>query len=459
MSGTIEIDMDSDGVSLITLPASSCRTMHKCQTCYKAFSRYTDIRRHTDAVHLKIKSFKCEVCGKSFAQKIGLRTHMNGHSGNAPYECRIGCGHPPFRDPSSRMRHEYEKHAPPGFECPEGFKRKDALKAHVVHRHRDKAFTYTEEQMSSKMSRARFNEEFLRPAIERAKARRRVEGYVSDEDYDASKSALEDSNKPLALVSDAPLAAAVPSNSEGESVLVGRGVTTLDPQQSSDSLEHQEHDDTPMKSPRASSQFGQWVHTRDALKPLGHSPRMQTTPPRSAAPSPPTPPLPMSGRQIPHSPQRSSPLRSTPITAAPRLVPNELPTGTQSSPINTTFPAMTSPTVTFTNNNALGLDFSGPGGGNNHGLPYFSSSVARPIPAFPTGTTIDPTKHYYRRVVELPIGSHGQGFFSSPPSLMGSPTLSPAHQPVDANAVTLGGLSPSSRGVTDPSFLEDEIMI
>ncbi|KAG8949687.1 hypothetical protein FRC04_008433 [Tulasnella sp. 424] len=451
--------MDSDG-GLNTPPPSNHASAHKCNICSKAFSRYTDLRRHTDAVHLKIKNFKCADCGKSFAQKIGLQTHMNSHSGNAPYECRVKCGHPPFRDPSSRGRHEYEKHAPPGFECPEGcgsFKRKDALKSHIFHCHRAKAFTYTDEQLSNKMTRARFNEVFLRPAIAEVKARRRAEGYVSDEDYENPGSASEGSGKPVVVFSGPLLAAAATAPSQDDDFIeIEEKATSLDPDQTSGLSEHHDQGDVPMKADRSPSPFGQWVRARDAQKALSHSPLMQTTPSRSAEPSPP-----ISRDQSPYSPQRSSPLRTAPIVvaAAPRLAPTELPSNAQTSRANTPFPTMTSPIGTLTNGNVLGLDFGGSGGGGKKGLPYFSSTSVAPVPAFPTQPTIDPTKHYYRRVVGLPVGSHGQGFFSSPPSLMGSPTLRPAHQAVDVNTTTLGGLSPSSRGVMDPSFLDDEIII
>ncbi|KAG9048078.1 hypothetical protein FS837_000849 [Tulasnella sp. UAMH 9824] len=393
---------------------------------------------------------------------------MNIHSGETPYKCRIGCGHPPFRDPSSRIRHEYERHAPPGFECPEGcggFKRKILLQTHIAQRHRDKASTYTEEQLSSKMNHVRFKIEFLWPAIERAKARRRAEGYRDvDEDYDTSESESGDSSRPLALVSGKLLAAAAAASApfhEGDSTGVGQGGATLDPNTpSAGPSEDQEEVDEIMEVERAPSPSGQWVQTRDAQNLPGRSSPMQTVSPRSAPPSPPSPPLPMPERHIPHSPKRSFPIDSTPITAAPRLAPTDLPAGSQIPLRDTPFPDVASPTRKFTNNNALGLSFGGSGMGNNNGLPYFSSRIVPPIPTFPiTSTNIDPTKHYYRRAVGLPVGSHGQGFFSSPPSLMGSPALGPAHQPVDANTVTLGGLAPSSRGVTDLSFLEDEIMI
>ncbi|KAG8943633.1 hypothetical protein FRC04_002592 [Tulasnella sp. 424] len=263
MSGAASITIDSSDVIMNTTATSNNPSAHKCQHCSKTFSRSGDLRRHTDAVHLKIKDFKCADCGKSFAQRISLQTHMNSHTGDTPYVCRVKCGHPGFRDPSSRKRHEYEKHAPPGFKCPEGcksFRRKESLKTHIVRHHPAKASTYTDEQLSNKMTRARFNEVFLRPAIARAKARRRAEGYVSDEDYEPPGPAeSEESDKPLAAFSGAPiLAATAAPPRDDDFVEIEESATSLDPDQTSGPSEHYEQDDVPMRAERSPSPLGQW---------------------------------------------------------------------------------------------------------------------------------------------------------------------------------------------------------
>ncbi|KAG8930625.1 hypothetical protein FRC01_002478 [Tulasnella sp. 417] len=337
------------------------------------------------------------------------------------------------------------------------FKRKQALWDHIIAHHSNKAHTYTKKQLASKMTRARFKKEYLQPAMERKKARLRIEGYVCDEDNDISEPESEDPTIPFASHSDAGLAAAVPPD-EGDLVGKGQAPMDLDPNGASNRPDHQNQDDEDMESESVPSPVGQWGHARDALRVSGHSPIMQTMPPGSKAPSLPPSPLPMPGWHVTHSPQRPASLCSTPFTAAPRLVSLELPVE-PSSPTDATFPGTTVPTREFTNDNALGLDFRGRGMGSNNGLPYFRAPIIPSLPTFPTEATIDQTGHYYRRVACPPTGSHGQGLFSSPPLMTGSAELSLAHPPVYATKVTLGGLSPTSWGVTGASFWEDGIII
>ncbi|KAK2763314.1 hypothetical protein FQN54_009950 [Arachnomyces sp. PD_36] len=54
---------------------------HKCTMapCKKKFSRKTDLIRHVDSVHHKIKRYGCELCGQRFARGDTLRRHcMDG---------------------------------------------------------------------------------------------------------------------------------------------------------------------------------------------------------------------------------------------------------------------------------------------------------------------------------------------------------------------------------------------
>ncbi|KAF2473799.1 uncharacterized protein BDR25DRAFT_281769 [Lindgomyces ingoldianus] len=53
------------------------RKEHVCQykDCDKQFVRRTDLDRHTNAVHRKLKIFKCGRCGAHFARKDTLRRH------------------------------------------------------------------------------------------------------------------------------------------------------------------------------------------------------------------------------------------------------------------------------------------------------------------------------------------------------------------------------------------------
>ncbi|KAG8949688.1 hypothetical protein FRC04_008434 [Tulasnella sp. 424] len=189
-SVVVEVVMDSDGG--LNTPPSSRASAHKCTIFSKAFSRHTDLRRHKDAVHLKIRNFKCADCGKSFAQKIGLQTHMNSQSNvdTHPSATRLVGAVTSTKNTlllGSNVQKATEGELTFYFRIHirrRQLQTQDALKSHIFHCHRAKAFTYTDEQLLNKMPLARFNEVFLRPAIELVKARRPAEGYVSDEDYE-----------------------------------------------------------------------------------------------------------------------------------------------------------------------------------------------------------------------------------------------------------------------------------
>ncbi|EGN93052.1 hypothetical protein SERLA73DRAFT_190204 [Serpula lacrymans var. lacrymans S7.3] len=67
------------------------------------------VKRHVETTHLKYKPYVCSVCAKGFPQKTSLDTHMHGHTGSTPHECRYGCGMS-FKDPARRHRHMVEEH-------------------------------------------------------------------------------------------------------------------------------------------------------------------------------------------------------------------------------------------------------------------------------------------------------------------------------------------------------------
>ncbi|EIW76101.1 hypothetical protein CONPUDRAFT_139557 [Coniophora puteana RWD-64-598 SS2] len=78
------------------------------RTCdYK--SKKQLVKRHIETTHLHYKPFQCTVCNKAFPQKTSLDTHMHGHTGSTPHECRYGCGMA-FKDPARRHRHMVEEH-------------------------------------------------------------------------------------------------------------------------------------------------------------------------------------------------------------------------------------------------------------------------------------------------------------------------------------------------------------
>ena len=50
----------------------------KCADCTAMFSSNSQLKRHVDAVHLKIKMFACSQCNLKFSENSNLQTHING---------------------------------------------------------------------------------------------------------------------------------------------------------------------------------------------------------------------------------------------------------------------------------------------------------------------------------------------------------------------------------------------
>ena len=81
--------------------------MHKCATCGCAFTRRTDLVRHT-RTRCRPKPFACDVCHSSFGRKQDLDRHVK----------TVKCGEPPQPEPAQKRRklthlHEDPVLAPP----------------------------------------------------------------------------------------------------------------------------------------------------------------------------------------------------------------------------------------------------------------------------------------------------------------------------------------------------------
>ena len=67
--------------------------MHKCTTCVRAFTRRTDLVRHT-RTRCRPKPFACDVCNSSFGRKWDLDHHKR----------TVQCGSPPQPEPAPKRR-------------------------------------------------------------------------------------------------------------------------------------------------------------------------------------------------------------------------------------------------------------------------------------------------------------------------------------------------------------------
>ena len=67
--------------------------MHKCATCGRAFTRRTDLVRHT-RTRCMPKPFVCDVCNSSFGRKQDLNRHKR----------TVQCGGPPQPEPAPKRR-------------------------------------------------------------------------------------------------------------------------------------------------------------------------------------------------------------------------------------------------------------------------------------------------------------------------------------------------------------------
>ncbi|RMY33959.1 hypothetical protein D0865_14315 [Hortaea werneckii] len=75
--------------------------------CNKRFVRRTDLVRHEQSVHLKMRNFICPLCNSSFARKDTLRRHVDDGCPRRP-EVRKRFGRTPQSSNASRSRHRRE---------------------------------------------------------------------------------------------------------------------------------------------------------------------------------------------------------------------------------------------------------------------------------------------------------------------------------------------------------------
>ena len=111
------------------------KELKECPECEKEFNFQSELKRHIEVVHLKVRKYKCDQCGKGFAQKCMLDDHINAvHLKKKEHQCQ-SCGYS-FARLSQLTRHVSAVHLlEKRHECPEcgkSFARKDRLRSHVM---------------------------------------------------------------------------------------------------------------------------------------------------------------------------------------------------------------------------------------------------------------------------------------------------------------------------------------
>lgn len=84
----------------------------KCRTCEFQRSKFSDVLRHVEAVHLRLRPFSCThpSCDKSFPSQYKLRNHMISHANTYSHSCEV-C-HETFKYARNLTEHIQAKHLP-----------------------------------------------------------------------------------------------------------------------------------------------------------------------------------------------------------------------------------------------------------------------------------------------------------------------------------------------------------
>ncbi|PXF42936.1 Zinc finger and BTB domain-containing protein 14 [Gracilariopsis chorda] len=105
----LDKDIDTSSVSSGSVNNTQSKESRTCKYCKREFSGVSNLNKHINGVHRRIRPFVCHKCGSAFQYKSMLKNHENSvHLGIRPYECSHCTKR--FTDKSNRSKHMNNLH-------------------------------------------------------------------------------------------------------------------------------------------------------------------------------------------------------------------------------------------------------------------------------------------------------------------------------------------------------------